>query len=75
MAKRGRKRIEIDWKEFEALCAMQATLREIALFFDCCEDTIQNAVKRHYKANFSVVFAQKRLRGIGYPLYSSAFGN
>ena len=63
MAKRGRKPIEINWEEFEALCAIQATLREMAIFFKCCEDTIQSAVKKHYKENFVGVFGQKRLRG------------
>ena len=63
MAKRGRKRIEIDLEEFEALCAIQATLREMAIVFKCSEDTIQRAVKKYYKENFSVVFGEKRLRG------------
>ena len=62
MAKRGRPPIEIDWEEFEALCAIQATLREMAIVFGCSEDTIQRAVKKHYKENFSVVFGEKRLR-------------
>ena len=63
MAKRGRKPIEINWEEFEALCAIQATLREMALFFNCSERTIERAVKKQYKANFVNVFAQKRLKG------------
>ena len=63
MAKRGRKPININWEEFEALCAIQATLREMAIVFRCSEDTIQRAVKREYKANFSLVFGEKRLRG------------
>jgi len=62
VAKRGRKPIEINWEEFEALCAIQATLREMALFFNCSERTIERAVKKQYKANFVNVFAQKRLR-------------
>jgi len=62
LAKRGRPPIEIDWEEFEALCAIQATLREMAIVFGCSEDTIQRAVKKHYKENFSVVFGEKRLR-------------
>lgn len=63
MAKRGRKPITIKWEEFDALCAIQATLREMAIVFGCSEDTIQRAVKKHYKENFSVVFGEKRQRG------------
>jgi hypothetical protein len=63
LAKRGRKRIEISWKEFEGLCSIQATLREIAFYFHCSEDTIERAVKREYKSNFAEVFAQKRQTG------------
>jgi hypothetical protein len=35
LAKRGRKPIEIKWQEFEELCAIQATLKEIATVFGC----------------------------------------
>ena len=35
---------------------MQCTLAEIAGFFDCTEDTIQNWCKREYKKTFSVVY-------------------
>jgi len=63
LAKRGRKRIEIDWKEYEALCAIQATLREMACFFQCSEDTIERAVVLQYRLNFAEVFAQKRQKG------------
>ena len=51
MAKRGRKPIEINWEEFEALCAIQATLREMECFFGCSEDTLERAVKRQYHAS------------------------
>lgn len=35
----------------------------MAMVLKCSEDTIQRAVKRAYKANFSAVFGEKRLRG------------
>jgi len=35
----------------------------MAIVFKCSEDTIQRAVKKHYKEIFSVVFGEKRLRG------------
>ena len=60
MAKRGRKRKEIDQRQFEHLCSLQCTLEEICGFFDCCEDTIETWCKRTYKKNFSEVFRSKR---------------
>lgn len=53
MAGRGRPRIEIDKDSFEKLCYLQCTLAEIASFFKCSEDTIENWSKRTYKTNFS----------------------
>ena len=61
--KGGRPRKEIDKKEFEKLCALQCTQEEIAGFFECDTDTIQNWCKREYKKGFSEIFGQKR--GIG----------
>ena len=45
---KGRPRIEIDFAEFEKLCFIQATLEEIAGWFDCTTETIEARVKEHY---------------------------
>ena len=59
----GRPRIEIDWTEFEKLCELQATLEEIAGWFNCSVDTIENRVKEVHSITFSEYFSQKRSRG------------
>lgn len=59
----GRNRIEIDWGQFDKLCAMQSTQEEIAGWFNCSVDTIDRAVKRQFKKPFAEVFAQKRRAG------------
>ena len=69
MARMGRPTVEIDKKQFENLCAMQCSEEEIAGFFDCDPDTINNWCKRNYTSEsgkamtFSEVFAQKRVPG------------
>lgn len=62
--KGGRPRIRIDWNQFDKLCQLQCTLREIASFFDCSEDTVENVVKREKGIGFSEYYAQKRGTGI-----------
>lgn len=52
----GRPRKEINADEFVKLCGLQCTLNEIAGFFDCSEDTIENWCKREYNATFSDTF-------------------
>lgn len=59
----ARPRIKIDKEQFEKLCSIQCTLEEIAGYFNCTEDTIQNWCKREYGENFSAVYAKKR--GVG----------
>lgn len=54
--KMGRPRKEIDASNFEKLCGLQCTLTEIAGFFECSEDTIENWCKREYNETFSEVF-------------------
>lgn len=44
----ARPRKEIDSEQFEKLCALQCTLKEIAGWFGCSEDTIENWCKRTY---------------------------
>ena len=48
---RPRKVIDVD--QFKKLCEIQCTLEEIAGFFDCSEDTIENWCKRELKRSFS----------------------
>ena len=52
----GRPSIHIDKSQFESLCNLQCTLEEIAGFFKCCDDTINNWCKATYGDNFSGVY-------------------
>lgn len=58
---RPKKKIERD--QFEKLCALQCTLIEIASYFNCSEDTIENWCKKEYERGFSEVFRTKRTNG------------
>lgn len=49
----ARPRIEIDTEQFEKLCFMQCTLKEIAGWFRCSEDTIERWCKRELKMSFA----------------------
>ena len=62
--KGGRHRVEINWTEFEGYCAMQCTLREIADYFNCSEDTIERRVIEHYHCGFAEIFKRKRQKGL-----------
>lgn len=59
----GRPRIEIDWDEFHKLCLIQCTLVEIAGWFDCSEDTIENRVKETHGVTFSEYYKKKSAKG------------
>lgn len=61
--KMGRPKVDIDIQQFEKLCNIQCTKEEIAGWFDCSEDTIENFCKKNYKTTFSAVF--KSLSGKG----------
>ena len=63
MKKVGRPKTNIDKSNFEKLCQMQCTLEEIAGFFDCCDDTINNWYKEVYEDNFSGVYKKKSMAG------------
>lgn len=45
----ARPRKEIDSEQFEKLCALQCTLKEIAGWFGCSEDTIERWCKDTYQ--------------------------
>lgn len=59
----GRPRKNIDKKQFEDLCAIQCTEKEICGWFDVCEDTLNAWCKREYGLCFSDTFEQKRGKG------------
>ena len=61
--KMGRPEIEIDWGQFEKLCKMQATKEEIAGWFDCHFDTINNRCKKKYGETFSAINKKKSASG------------
>jgi IS30 family transposase len=60
----GRPRLEIDWKEFDKLCAIQCSLREIAAWFECSDKTIERKVREHSGSSFAEYFAKKRVKGL-----------
>lgn len=54
---------KIDKEQFEKLCAMMCTQEEIAGFFNCHIDTVNNFCKREYGETFSEVFKKKSATG------------
>lgn len=63
MAQMGRPRKEIKQDTFEKLCALFCTEEEIADFFDCTIDTINNWCKRTYNDTFLEVYRKKKVGG------------
>lgn len=64
MAKRGRPKKEIDGEKFKKLCGMQCTLKEIAGFFDCSEDTIERWCKTEFGENFADTYKKHSASGL-----------
>jgi hypothetical protein len=69
VARTGRPKKEIDKKQFENLCALFCTEEDIASFFECSVDTVNNWCKRTYKdengkeMTFSDVYKKKNSKG------------
>jgi len=61
--KQGRPKIKIDWKEFDKLCELQCTKKEIASCFDCTPNTIVNRVKQEKGMTFLEYYGQKSAKG------------
>lgn len=60
---RGRKRIEIDWVQFDKLCALQCTLHEIAGWFEVSISKIERAVKQEKGELYSEYYKKKSAPG------------
>lgn len=59
----ARPRKEIDFEQFKKLCGLQCTLKEIAGFFECSEDTIENWCKRELGEGFSEAYKKYSVNG------------
>lgn len=59
----SRPKKQIDIKQFENLCGLQCTKKEICAFFDTTDKTLESWCRRTYKKGFSEVFAEKRGKG------------
>lgn len=59
----ARPTVQIDKEVFEKLCGMQCTLIEIADFFNCTDDTINNWCRKIYDDCFSGVFKKYSVDG------------
>jgi hypothetical protein len=59
----GRPLKHIDQVQFEKLCSILCTLEDIAGFFDCSPDTIENWCKKTYKETFSETYKRKSAVG------------
>jgi len=56
-------KILIDWDEFDKLCQLQCTEEEIADWFGCTIETLNEKIKDKYKITFLEIFQQKRGKG------------
>ena len=61
--KMGRPKVNIIKEDFEKLCALQCTEEEIAGFYDCSIDTINNYCKEIYGETFSETYKKKSAKG------------
>lgn len=59
----GRPTKTIDWSDVSKLCVLQCTMKEIAYFCECVEETLDAACKRDLGLSFSVYYEEKRSAG------------
>ena len=60
----ARPKLVIDKTQFENLCKMQCTIKEVAGFFECSHDTIERFCKEEYSKTFSEIFDERRAAGL-----------
>ena len=60
----GRKMIELDFEEIDKLLELQCTLKEIAAWCRCSEDTIEKATKRQQGMSFREYSDERRQAGL-----------
>jgi len=60
---RGRPKIALDWDQFDKLCFLQCTQLEIASFFNCTIDTLENRCKAEKGMIYSDYYKTKAVKG------------
>lgn len=60
----ARPKKELDVENFEKLCALQCTQKEICFFFDVTEKTLGRWCNEVYGESFSNIFKKKRVVGL-----------
>jgi len=63
VGKRGPKTIQINWDEFDKLLSYQCTQKEIAAFFNCSVDTLENRCIEDLGEKLSEVWDKRKLAG------------
>ena len=61
--KGGRPKAEVDFDQFEKLCALQCTKLEICDYLNITDKTLDRLIKAKYKMSFSEIFKIKRGKG------------
>lgn len=64
MARTGRPKIEINWKEAEKLCSLQCTQKEIADWFHISVDTLDRRLRQEQHMTFADFFQKNRVAGL-----------
>ncbi len=54
---------DLNWENFEKLCAMQCPQLEVAAFLKLSLETLKKKVKKKYKEDFSLVYERFRCQG------------
>ena len=63
MAKTGRPRIAINWKQVDQMCGVHCTGEEQASILGIDYDTLNSACKREHKKSFSDYYKEKSANG------------
>ena len=60
---RGRPKLALDWDQFDKLCYLQCTQLEIASFFSCTVETLENRCKSDKGMNYLEYYKTKAVKG------------
>lgn len=59
----ARPRKEFNWDEFDKLCGIHATQREVADWFEMSEDTVERRIREQFDLSFAEYVKQRQAPG------------